>query len=497
MRTTEWKAVLAGVAVIAAASVNAGTPAFVVCGFDPNSVRFDVTGVVQRAKANDAAANYDLGVMFLCGHQVPMNRYVAYEYFKRASDLGYGYASLLLGWCGEFNSSYKERGLSICENVPHRALIAERGDYILYCLHPQDEPSPREFYVRAVSNGVVEAENFINRLDGTKRAEDARRRAAQEAAKRVAKGDCRNDRERERYRQHVEQQERYRQNNEARLEKMKREEDERRSNLVMSVKREATRWQAAQVERLQKAERGDDAKELYWAACFLRAWAATASGDDPNRRVELARRSLECLRRASGRGHTEASFRLGLMLWGGDTGVIGPDPQGRGGFLDFNSTNRVMHEWVPEGLEVVKKNDLKGPSFAPYVRVRKICQDGAVTNVEKVLVYEQDIPCGMSLIRKAAASGFAAAKGWLAGRAAAGFADDFMPWMCDDKAFDDSQGRDFLEITVRTRSNDFLGNVFRRFKYDRHTGELIARSGEDPQRKAASPWIVNDKERRK
>ena len=488
MRMPHWKVILGCVAVFAAAEVCTGTPAFRVCGFDPNSVRFDVTNVIKRAKENDAAANYDLGVMFLCGQQVPMNRYVAYEYFKKASDLGYGHASLLLGWCREFNSSYKERGLSICEETPHRALIAERGDYILYSLHPEDEPSAREFYVRAVSNGVVEAENFLDRLDRTKLAEDARRCAEQESMKRVANGDCRNDREREKYRQQVEQRERYRREYEARLEKVKREQDERQSNLVMSVEREATKWQAAQVERLRKVEHGDDANELHWAACFLRAWAATASGDDPNRRVELARRSLDCLRRASDRGHLESSFRLGLMMWGGDTGVIGPDPQGRGGFLDFHSTNRVMHEWVPERLEVVKKGDLKGPSFAPYVRVRKILQYGTVTNVENVLIYEQDIPRGLALIRKAAESGCATAKDWLAGRKAAGFAEDFMPWMCDDKAFDNSQGRDCLEITVRTRSNDYLGNVFRRFKYDRKTGELVARSGEDPQRRVSSPW---------
>lgn len=488
MRMSQRKVILGCVTVFAAVAVYAGTPAFKVCGFDPNSVRFDVTNVVKLAKANDAAANYDLGVMFLCGHQVPMNRYVAYEYFKKASDLGYGYASILLGWCGEFNSSYKERGLSICEDVPYRALIAERGDYILYSLHPQDEPSPREFYVRAVSNGVVEAENFLDRLDRTKLAEDARRRAANESMKRVANGDCRNDREREKYRRQVEQRERYRRECEARLERIKRETDERQRNLAMSVEREARRWQDAQVERLGKAEHGDDANELHWAACFLRAWAATASSDDPNRRVELVRRSLKCLCRASDRGHLESTFRLGLMMWGGDTGVIGPDPQGRGGFLDFHSTNRVMHEWVPERLEVVKKGDLKGPSFAPYVRVRKILQDGAVTNVENVLIYEQDITGGMALIRKAGTDGCAAAKKWLEDRKVAGFADDFMPWMCDDTAFDNSKGRECLEISVCTRSNAYLGCVFRRFKYDRKTGELVARSAEDPQCRALSPW---------
>lgn len=473
------------VVVFAAVVAAAGVPVFRVGGFDPNSIRFDVTNLVVRAKAGDAVANYELGVMFLCGHQVPMNRYVAYDYFQRSSDLGYGYASLLLAWCADYGGSYRGRGLAMCESQPHRSLIANCGDHVLYGLHEDNALKAHEYYARAISNGVVEAENFLDRLTRSRQANERRNRAMQAARRRVASGDCRNDREREEYAK----QQKYRRENEERNAKIQRDYAEQQSNRVVAVVREATRWQASQVKRLEKSERSEVAGELYWAACFLRAWAATASADDPDRRVGFARRSLDCLRRASEKGHLEATFRLGLMLWGGDTGVLGPGPQGRGGFLDFNSTNRVMHEWVPERLEIVKKGDLKGPSFAPYVRVWKIADGGAVTNVENVLVYEQDVSRGMALVRKAAAGGCAEAKGWLETRKSEGAADDFMPWMIDRQSFDNSKGRDCLEITVCTRSNRFLGHVFRKRKYDRKTGELVAQSEEDPQNNVRSPWV--------
>ena len=485
MRMTPAGSVLAGAVFFALAGSSFAITPFRVAGFDPNSVRFDVTNLVERAKANDAKANYELGVMFLCGHQVPQNRYVAYDYFNKSSDLGYGYASLLLGWCGEFGGGYKESGLSMCETQPYRALIAERGDHVLYGLREIAKLKPREYYKLAISNGVVEAENFLNRLERVEQADERRNRAMQAARRRVASGDCRNDKEREEYAR----QQKLKRENEERNAKIQRDYAEQQSNRVAAVMREATKWQASQVERLGRSERSDIAEELYWAACFLRAWAATASSDDPGRRVDLARRSFDCLRRASEKGHFEATFRLGLMLWGGDTGVLGPEPQGRGGFLDFNSTNRVMHEWVPERLEVVKNGDLKGPSFAPYVRTRKIADGGAVTNIENVLIYEQDVSRGMSLVRKAADGGFAEAKGWLASRKAEGLADDYMPWTFDRQSFDDSKGRDCLEITVCTRSNVFLGRVFRKRKYDRKTGELVAQSAEDPQNDVHSPWI--------
>ena len=477
--------VLTGAAFLSLAGSALATTPFRVAGFDPNSVRFDVTNLVERAKANDAKANYELGVMFLCGHQVPQNRYVAYDYFSKSSDLGYGYASLLLGWCGEFGGGYKELGLSMCETQPYRALIAERGDYVLYGLREIAKLKPREYYELAISNGVVEAENFLDRLERRKQADERRNRAMQAASRRVASGDCRNDKEREEYAR----QQKYKRENEERNAKFQRDFAEKQSNRVAAVVREATKWQASQVERLGKSERSDSADELYWAACFLRAWAATAPADDPGRRVDLARRSLDCLRRASEKGHQEATFRLGLMLWGGDTGVLGPDPQGRGGFLDFNSTNSVLRDWVPERLEVVKNSDLKGPSFAPYVRVRRIADGGAVTNIENVLIYEQDVSRGMALVRKAAEGGFAEAKNWLASRKAEGVADDYMPWTIDRQSFDNSKGRDCLEITVCTRSNGFLGRVFRKRKYDRKTGELVAQGAEDPQNDVHSPWI--------
>ena len=485
MRMTSVGSVLASAAFLALAGSTLATTPFRVVGFDPNSVRFDVTNLVERAKANDAKANYELGVMFLCGHQVPQNRYVAYDYFSKSSDLGYGYASLLLGWCGEFGGGYKELGLSMCETQPYRALIAERGDYVLYGLRETVKLKPREYYELAISNGVVEAENFLNRLERHKQADERRNRAMQAARRRVASGDCRNDKERKEYAR----QQKYKRENEERRAKIQRVYAEQQSNRVAAVVREATKWQASQVERLVKFERSNSADELYWAACFLRAWAATASADDPGRRVGLAQRSLDCLRRASDKGHLEATFRLGLMLWGGDTGILGPEPQGRGGFLDFNSTNRVMHEWVPERLEVVKNGDLKGPSFAPYVRVKKIVDGGAVTNIENVLIYEQDVARGMALVRKAAEDGFAEAKSWLASRKAEGVADDYMPWMLDRQSFDNSKGRDCLEITVCTRSNGFLGRVFRKRKYDRKTGELVAQGAEDPQNDIHSPWV--------
>ena len=487
MRMCLERTALASAALLAVAGLVLAATPFRGAAFDPNSVRFDVTNLVERARANDAKANYELGVMFLCGHQVPQNRFVAYDYFCKSSDLGYGYASLLLGWCCEFGGGYKDRGLSMCETQPYHALIAERGDYVLYGLRAVDKLKTREYYMMAISNGVLEAENFLDRLERTELANARRIRAMQAASRRVKSGDCRNDREREEYAR----QQKYKRERQEQNARINRDFAEQQSNRVAEVVREATRWQTAQVELLKKSERCDDAGELYWSACFLRAWAATSSADDSGRRVDLARRSLDCLRRASVNGHLEATFRLGLMLWGGDTGVLGPEPKGRGGFLDFNSTNRVMREWIPEKVEVVKKNDLNGPSFAPYVRIRKIADGGAVTNMESVLVYKQDVSRGMALIRRAAEGGFAEAKDWLERRNAEGAADDFMPWTIDRQSFDNSKGRDCLEITVCTRSNDFLGRVFRKRKYDRKTGELVAQSAEDPQNEVRSPWELD------
>ena len=51
-------------------SAVAGHAPFYVPGFDPDSVRFNVTNVVMRAKESDAKACYELGVMFMTGHQL-------------------------------------------------------------------------------------------------------------------------------------------------------------------------------------------------------------------------------------------------------------------------------------------------------------------------------------------------------------------------------------------------------------------------------------------
>ena len=53
--------VLTGAAFLSLAGSALATTPFRVAGFDPNSVRFDVTNLVERAKANDAKANYELG----------------------------------------------------------------------------------------------------------------------------------------------------------------------------------------------------------------------------------------------------------------------------------------------------------------------------------------------------------------------------------------------------------------------------------------------------
>lgn len=484
MRMFRFWCVLSGIAIHVLSCAAKAVPAFRVPGFDPNGVRFDVTNLVERAKANDAAANYDLGVMFLCGHQVPRNRYVAYEYFTRSSDLGFGPASLLLGWCREFGGAFKERGLSLCENHPHRALIAERGECVVGLFHPDDGLSPREYYARAVSNGVAEAENFLNRLEKARIAEERRVRAFEAATKRIASGDCRNEEEREVYRRQVESERKCQE----RQKQQMLAHDEQVSNRVAAVEREAIKLHADQVYRLGKVEFGYDADELYWAACFLRAWAATADGDDPNRRVELARRALGCLRRASERGHPEASFRLGLMLWGGDAHALGPDPAGRGGFLGFDLNDHVMREWVPDRLEVVKPGDVAGPAFGPIVHVRTISSNGSVTNVEKVLVYRQDVKLGLELIRKAAKDGCKGASSWILERQENSLADDLMPWELDEAEVAKPTASDVLEFRVMCRSTDYLGGIFRTFRYDRNTGELVGRSAEYSQREGVSPW---------
>ena len=47
-----------------------GGPLTKVKGFDPRSVTFNVPDLVARAKKGDGSAYYQLGIMFLCGHQM-------------------------------------------------------------------------------------------------------------------------------------------------------------------------------------------------------------------------------------------------------------------------------------------------------------------------------------------------------------------------------------------------------------------------------------------
>ena len=59
-----------------------GDPVTKVKGFDPRSVTFNVPDLVAHAKKGDGAAYYQLGIMFLCGHQVQKNHFIAYDYLS-------------------------------------------------------------------------------------------------------------------------------------------------------------------------------------------------------------------------------------------------------------------------------------------------------------------------------------------------------------------------------------------------------------------------------
>ena len=464
-------------------SAVAGHAPFYVPGFDPASVRFNVTNVVMRAKESDARACYELGVMFMTGHQLPANKFLSYDCLRRSADLGYGYASLLLGMVAEFGGGFIEKGVASCESLPYRGLIAARRGGIPLGLELHDL-KPREYYSMALSNGVECAKACIERADAATRDRERRFREENERRRRVLSGDCRNDEERQMYQRHIkEKADRERENERRRVEmeaKYKRDAEEKKENAI----RHAEEYQKQQMARLSTAERCDDPQELYWAACFLRAWAATADDGTRTRRVDLARRSFSCLERAAAKSHGESEFRLGLMLWAGDTYVLGPDPKNRGGFLDTSGTR--TWEWIPESVEVVKKGDVKGPSFAPYIHVRTTAESG--TDIKRVLIYKQDIPRGITLIRKAAEDGCSAAASWLDDRRKNGFSDDTMPWEYDNASFDEETTEDTIVFNAIVRTNDYLGHVFRCFKYDRRTGKLISRSAEMPQRNPGSPW---------
>ena len=94
----------------------------------------------------------------------------------------------------------------------------------------------------------------------------------------------------------------------------------------------------------------------------------------------------------------------------------------------------------------------------------------------------------MALIRKASKDGCSAAASWLDDRRKNGFSDDTMPWEYDNTSFDEGTSEDTLVFNAIVRTNDYLGHVFRRFKYDRRTGKLVGRSAEMPQRNPGSPW---------
>ena len=466
--------------------LGAGTP-FRVEGFNPESVRFDVTNVAVRAKSGDAKAYYELGVMFLCGHQVPYNRFVAYDYFRKASDLGCGYASLLLGLASQFGGGYINKGLSRCGELPYRGLIAAKGEYVIDGLG-RDDFTAREYFVRAVSNGLACAAAWVADIDRQVAERDRERREREDAQRRILSGDCRTEEERQVYRKHVEQQEEQRRRNEEFKAEFERRHAQEKRERIAALEAEIEKLKAGQMKRLLAAESGEDADELYWGACFLRAWAATAdsTGANRNRRVELARRSWSCLRKAADKGHGEAKFRLGLMLWGGDAGVLGPDPVNRGGFLEKG--NMAMQEWIPEQIEYVKKCDVKGPAFAPFVKVRKNRMFWFGEKVGRVLIYGQDVEKGMALIRNAAADGFRPAITWLHDRDANGLPDTMMPWMIARDRIERFKGKDILEFNFIVRSDANNETVFRHEAIDRKTGQIVWHSEEVPERLASSPW---------
>ena len=108
-----------------------GYPVTKVEGFDPRSVAFNVSDLVTRAKKGDGSAYYRLGIMFLCGHQVQQNRFIAYDYLRKSHELGYGYASLLLGMGQEFGGRFVEEGVVPCETLPFRSLMMEYQPLLL------------------------------------------------------------------------------------------------------------------------------------------------------------------------------------------------------------------------------------------------------------------------------------------------------------------------------------------------------------------------------
>lgn len=470
-----------GMLCVSVAQLSSGEPMYRVKGFDPRSVTFDVPRLVERARQGDGEAYYQLGVMVLCGHESKANHFIAHDYLRKAHELGYGYASLLLGMSHEFGGSFVNRAVAFCEDLPYRALIAEYHPNSPWGLDDRQHTA-REYYAQALTNGIAHARFCLDRMD---RADVEMKRKAEQRNqdyKRALTGDCRTPEERRFYEQHMA----WQRERDERETRRKREEEERRQAKAKKLESQIAQLRKENDARLVAAESGTSAAEYYWAACFLRAWAATASNDNSDRRVDLARRALAMLEKSAEAGFAQAEYDLGRMLVGGDTGTIGPNPQNRGGFLD--TPPGVSWDRVPEYVEIVKKSDVKGPCFAPNVLVTRISADGTVTNVTPVLVYRQDIKRGVALLHRAAERKHAGAQGWFADRKKAGLPEDAPPWALARDAFGKTTTHPVLKIRSYERSTDYLGWVYREISLDRVTGEVVGRSAEVSERTAESPW---------
>ena len=466
-----------------------GDPVTKVRGFDPRIVTFNVQDLVVHAKKGDGAAYYQLGIMFLCGHQVQKNHFIAYDYLCKSHELGYGYASLLLGMGKEFGGRFVEQGVVPCEEIPFRSLIMEYQPHLLYGLD-DGEQTAKGYYGQALTNGISYAQNCLDRIARMEAERVRKAKEQQEKWQRVLSGDCRTAEERRTYEEHKLRQDRLQRKEEERRAKLKRESEARELEKKKKMEAQIADLKKAQQTRLAAADSGTDPAECYWAACFLRAWAATASNEDPNRRVDLARRALSFLERAAAAGMAQAEYDLGRMLVGGDTGTIGPTPVNRGGFLEWDHSKPTAPEWVPESIEVVKKGDVKGPCFAPYVLVQKISVDGTSTNQVPVLIYQQDVERGMTFLRRAAEQNHPGAMNWFEERRRAGLPDNASPWALATDAFRKTTTNPVLKFRCYERATDCLGWVYRELCVDRVTREVVARSAEISEREGGSPWNV-------
>lgn len=466
-----------------------GYPVTKVEGFDPRSVAFNVSDLVTRAKKGDGSAYYRLGIMFLCGHQVQQNRFIAYDYLRKSHELGYGYASLLLGMGQEFGGRFVEEGVVPCETLPFRSLMMEYQPLLLYGLD-DGKQSARGYYGQALTNGIRYAQNCLDRMARMELEREREVKERQETRRRVLSGDCRTVTERKTYEEYTVQQNKFRREEEERQAKLKREWETREKEKRRKLEAQIADLKKTQQIRLADADSGNDPAEYYWAACFLRAWAATASNERPEHRVELARRSLSFLERAVTGGLAQAEYDLGRMLVGGDTGTIGPMPANRGGFLEGDHSKPGSHEWVPESIEVVKQGDVKGPCFAPYVLVQKISGDGTFTNQVPVLVYRQDVKRGMELLHRAAEQKHQGAMNWFEERRRAGLPEDAPPWVLAKDTFCKTTANPVLKFRCYERATDCLGWVYRELCVDRVTGETVARSAEISERTGGSSWNV-------